>query len=284
MEPLDPRLNPLRPDLAGIELKGRVAAPRFVEARAARSARGVTDLRRAPAPDAPLDSQLLAAEEVGVYEVADGWAWVQSRADGYVGYVESAALGDPAGEPTHWVKVPRSFLFAEPDMKAPPLDALSMTGRVRVTEERGGFCEVAGGGFVYARHLEPLGAWAEDFVTTALQFMGVPYLWGGKTSLGLDCSGLVQVALAAAGTACPRDSDMQAATLGEERPPDEPPARGDLLALSDHVAIALDAWRVVHANAHDMQVAIEPLADLVERVTRECGRGITAIRRPRPLV
>ncbi len=284
MDPLDPRLNPLRPDLAGIELKGRVAAPRFVEARAARCTRGAADLRRAPASDAPLDSQLLAGEEVGVYEVAGGWAWVQSRADGYVGYVEAVALDDGPGEPTHWIKVPRSFLFAEPDKKAPPLDALSMTGRVRVTEERGGFCEVAGGGFVYARHLAPLGVWAEDFVTTALQFMGVPYLWGGKTSRGLDCSGLVQVALAAAGTACPRDSDMQAATLGEERPLDEPPARGDLLALSDHVAIALDAWRVVHANAHDMQVAIEPLADLVERVTRESGRGITAIRRPRPLV
>ena len=284
MKPLDPRLHPYRPDLAGAELTGRVEAPRFVEARPAQVARGVTDLRRAPAPDAPLDSQLLAGEEVGVYELAGGWAWVQNRSDGYVGYVEAAALRDEVLEPTHWIRIPRSFVFPEADMKTPPLDALSMTGRVRVTGETGPYRAIAGGGFVYARHLAPLGDWAEDFVTTALQFLGLPYLWGGKASLGLDCSGLVQLVLAAAGTACPRDSDLQAESLGEARPLGAAPVRGDLIYLPGHVAIALDGWRVVHANAHEMLTCIEPLAELVERVTRESGRGITAVRRPRPLV
>ncbi|MEE8535837.1 MAG: NlpC/P60 family protein [Kiloniellales bacterium] len=277
---LDPRLNPVRPDLAGAELKGRVEAQRFAEARPAQVARGAVDLRRAPAADAPLDSQLLAGEAVGIYEVADGWAWVQSRADSYMGYAAADALREEQEAPSHWVKVPRTFVFPEPDEEAPPLDALSMTGRVRVTAEAGRFCELAGGGWVTGRHLAPLDTPAEDFVAVALQFMGVPYLWGGKTSQGLDCSGLVQVALAAAGIAAPRDSDMQAAGLGEARPLDAEPAHGDLIYLPSHVAIALDRWRVVHANAHEMLVSIEPLDELVARVTKKYGQGITAVRRP----
>jgi cell wall-associated NlpC family hydrolase len=165
-----------------------------------------------------------------------------------------------------------------------------MTARVRVVSQQARYSEVAwgagtdtGAGWVPSGHLMPLGETVEDFVSTALAFIGVPYLLGGRTSLGLDCSGLIQVALAAAGTACLRDSYMQAASLGEPRPLGEPPVRGDLLFLPGHVAIALDAWRVVHANAHDMMTTIEPLDDLVRRVEARDGTGLTAIRRPRPL-
>ncbi len=280
MTELDPRLNPLRPDLAGAELEGRVEAPRFVAGHAAQVAHGTADLRRAPSPAAPLASQLLGGEEVTVYEVADGWAWVQNRSDGYVGYVEQAALGREVRTTTNWVKVLRTFLFPEPDEKAPPLDALPMTARVEVVAEHGRFSEIAGGGWITGRHLAVRGGHFEDFVTTALGFMGVPYLWGGKTSLGLDCSGLIQVVLAAAGIACPRDSDMQAQSLGEARPTGEAPERGDLIYMPGHVAIALDGWRVVQANAHDMMTTIEPLVDLLARVEQESGQGITAVRRP----
>jgi len=285
-ESLDPRLHPLRDDLAGAELKGRIERPRYAEARPAQVGAGTLDLRRAPAGDAMLVSQLFHGDEVRVYETKDGWAWLQHAGDGYVGFAEAAALREVTETPTHWVRVPRSFVFPAPDEKAPPLDALPMTARVRVVSQQDKFSEIAWGGadgWVPSRHLLGRGETVEDFVATALAFLGVPYLWGGRTSLGLDCSGLVQVALAAAGTACPRDSDMQEASLGEPRPLDEPTTRGDLFYMPGHVAIALDAWRVLNANAHDMMTSIEPLDDLVARVQAESGTGITAIRRPRPL-
>ena len=289
---LDLRLHPLRDDLAGAELKGRPELenrpqrPRFAEARPAQVAVGTLDLRRAPAHAAMLVSQLFHGDQVRVYEAKDGWAWLQNTRDGYVGYAEAAALREEIEVPSHWVRVPRSFVFPKSDEKAPPLDALPMTAGVRVLSERGTYSEVAwadSAGWVPTRHLLAEGETVEDFVATALAFLGMPYLWGGRTSLGLDCSGLVQVALAAAGIPALRDSDQQEASLGELRPLDEPASRGDLLYMPGHVVIALDAWRVVHANAHDMMTSIEPLEDLVARVQAESGAGITSIRRPRAL-
>jgi cell wall-associated NlpC family hydrolase len=249
-------------------------------------ARGVAALRRRPGADAPQDSQLLSGEEVRVYDEAEGWAWVQNRTDSYVGYVESAALGAETRAASHSVAVLRSFLFPGPDLKLPPLDALSMTGRVAVTGTEGGYSQVAFGGrngWIYSRHLAPEGEVAGDFVATALQFLGVPYLWGGKASGGLDCSGLVQVALARAGIPCPRDSDLQAESLGAAvswEPGRTELQRGDLIYFPGHVAIALDARDVVSANAHAMMVSIEPLEVLEARVKQESGgTGVTAVRR-----
>jgi cell wall-associated NlpC family hydrolase len=280
MSRLDPRLHPYRSDLAAARLEGRVKAARFVEGAHRQVRHGVTALRGAPATSAELTSQLLGGEVVTVYDEADGWAWVQNQTDGYVGYTPTAALSTELRQPTHVVKVLRSFVYPEADMKAPPLDVLGMSGTVAVTGEAAGFCALDGSGWIYGRHLARLDEPAPDHVATALAFLGAPYLWGGKTSPGLDCSALVQVALHRAGLACPRDSDMQAESLGEVRPVDAPPARGDLIFLSRHVAIALDGWRVLHATAHDMLVAIEPLADLVARAEQLTGRGITAVRRP----
>ncbi|MDH3793041.1 MAG: C40 family peptidase [Rhodospirillales bacterium] len=277
---LDPRLNAYRPDLAAAELKGRVDAARFVAGTCRQVKHGLAELRRAPAAGAELTSQLLGGEVVTVYDETDGWAWVQNQTDGYVGYTPAAALSAELRQPSHVVKVLRSFVYPEPDMKAPPLDVLGLSGSAAVTGETAEFCALAGGGWVYGRHLAPLDEPALDYVATAIEFLGAPYLWGGKTSLGLDCSALVQVALNRAGHPCPRDSDMQAESLGEARPADAPPERGDLVFVSRHVAIALDDWRILHATAHDMLVAIEPLADLVARAERLTGRGITALRRP----
>ena len=279
MPELDPRLNPYRPDLAAASLEGAVEAERFVEGSRQQVARGLADLRRRPEAGAPLGSQLLHGETVTVYDEKDGWAWVQNETDGYVGYVPAEALSARVHAPTHEVKVLRTFVFPEPDLKAPPLDALPLCGKVAAVGESGAFRELAGGGWVYARHLAEPDETATGTLATMLEFLGVPYLWGGKTSLGLDCSALVQLALHRAGLPCPRDSDMQAGSLGEARPVDQPPRRGDLIYLPGHVAIALDDWRVVNANAHDMLVAIEPLAELVARVEAESGRGITAVGR-----
>ncbi len=286
----DPRLNAYRPDLAAESLKGQVAAARFTAGRPAQVARGVAALRRTPAAAAPQDTQLLSGEAVTIFDEAGGWAWVQNRSDSYVGYVESAALAAEAGATTHSVKVLRSFLFPGPDLKLPPLDALTMTGRVAVTDTEGAYSRVAFGGqqgWVYSRHLAPEGEVAPDFVATALQFLGLPYLWGGKASDGLDCSGLVQVALARAGIPCPRDSGMQETSLGAALPWEPGHAeplpelqRGDLIYFPGHVAIALDAESVVSANAHAMMVSVEPLADLEARVKQESGgTGVTGVRR-----
>ncbi len=282
MKPLDPRLYPYRPDLAGEHLQGRVKATRFVAGAHRQVGPGVAALRRDPTADGELVSQLLGGELVTLYDEADGWAWVQNQTDGYVGYTPASALSAELRRPTHVIKVLRSFVYAEADMKAPPLDALAMSGTVAVTGEAGDFCRLAGGGWVYGRHLARLDEPAPDHVATALEFLGAPYLWGGKTSPGLDCSALVQVALHRAGVACPRDSDMQAEGLGQARPADAPPQRGDLVFFEGHVAIALDSWRILHATAHDMLVAIEPLAELVDRAVRITGRGIAAVRRPVP--
>ncbi len=294
MTELDPRLNAYRPDLAAESLEGRIAAERFTAGRPAQVARGVAALRRHPAAEAPQDTQLLSGEEVTVYDEADGWAWVQNRTDGYVGYVESAALGAETSTTTHSVKVLRSFLFPGPDLKLPPRDALTMTGRVAVTGSEGAYSEVTFGGqrgWIYTTHLaaqgEGGGEVAPDFVATALQFLGVPYLWGGKASDGLDCSGLVQVALVRAGIPCPRDSSVQETSLGKALPWEPGRTelmpelrRGDLIYFPGHVAIALDAAQVVSSNAHAMMVSIEPLADLEARVKEESGgTGVTAVRR-----
>ena len=288
MPQLDPRLNAYRPDLAAESLKGRVEAARFVAGRPAQVVRGVAALRRRPGAGEPLDSQLLSGEAVTVYDQADGWSWVQNASDGYVGYVDSAALAAEVRATTHSVAVPGSFLYPEPDLKAPPRDRLTMTGRVAVVDQRGGFSKAALGapgqdGWVYTRHLAAEGEVAPDYVETALRFLGVPYLWGGKAGDGLDCSGLVQVALARAGIACPRDSDMQAESLGRAvpwEPGRRALERGDLIYFPGHAAIALDAERVVNANAHAMLVSVEPLEDVEDRVKAETGgTGITAVRR-----
>ncbi len=287
MSTLDPRLHAYRADLAAESLRGQVGAPRYVAGRPAQVVRGIADVRRNPAASAPLDTQLLCGEQVTVYDEADGWAWVQNASDGYVGYVESAALGAEAQAPTHSVAVLRTFLYPEPSIKTPPLDCLSMTSPVTVVGTKGPFSEVrlaapGSGGWIYSCHLAAAGAVVPDYLATARQFLGAPYLWGGRNSLGLDCSALVQLALARAGIPCLRDSYMQETTLGTAVPVDAGrcvPRRGDFIYSPGHVAMAWDEGTVLHATGHTMLVVIEPLADLLQRVMAESGGGFTAARR-----
>jgi cell wall-associated NlpC family hydrolase len=281
MPAFDPRLTPARADLAAKGLEGKVAAARFVEGRAFEVIEPQTAVRATPAPDAPLLTEALKGERVTIYDMnAEGWAWGQLAADHYVGWLPANALS-PAGPPaSHKVTALRTFAFPGPSIKLPPLEALPLGARVAIARVEDRLAVTRSGAYVPAPHLAPLDFVEPDFVAVAERFIGVPYLWGGKTALGLDCSGLVQVALAAAGRVCPRDSDMQEQALGAPVPHAGEGAlqRGDLVFWKGHVAIVREGATLIHANAFHMAVAIEPLAGAIARI-REAGSEITSVRR-----
>lgn len=281
----DPRITPARPDLAAEHLKGRVSAARYVRGTELEVRDAQAPVRREPAPDAPLDTEALHGERVTVYEEnGEGWYWGQLGSDGYVGWIPANALRPPGPPPTHHVAALRTFVFPGRSIKAPPIDALSLGSRVVVkTPPRADSAELidlASGFFIPSRHLAPLDSREPDFVAVAERFVGVPYLWGGKTSLGIDCSGLVQIALTASGIACPRDSDMQERALGTPLPVDDLTGlrRGDLIFWKGHVAIVRDERSIVHANAFHMAVAIEPIGEALRRIA-DGGSQIASIKR-----
>ena len=277
----DPRITPVRPDLAAEFLRGVVDAPRFAAGRVLRVAIGVAPVRGAPRPDAPLLTEALLGETVAVFDTQEGWCWGQLEADGYVGWLPEAAFEGDQGEPTHRVSALRSFRFPGPSIKLPPADVVPLNARVTVVGRNGTLAVLAGGGCVPDVHLCPLDRFDSDFVAVAERFAGVPYLWGGKTGLGLDCSGLVQVALMACGQVCPRDSDMQEASLGAAVTDWDAATlrRGDLIFWQGHVAIARGDGTIIHANAHHMAVAIEPAGQAIVRIAA-AGFPVRAIRRP----
>jgi len=247
----DKRLHAFRPDLADARLKGEVTADRFVTGKPARIVASVADMLGEPRPDAGLNTQLLRGDNVTVFDEAEGWAWVQAERDGYVGYVSGGFLGPRSETPTHMVSAPRSFLYSGPDLRFPRLGELSLGSSVTV----------------------------KDFAETLLM---TPYLWGGSTAFGIDCSGLVQLSMRMAGRDVPRDSDMQAARLGE---PVEAGSgysrlrRGDLAFWKGHVAIMTDERTMIHANGHTMLVSREGLAEAIGRIVYLYG-GPTGFRRP----
>ena len=278
MVALDPRLHPFRPEIAASYLKGQVEAERFVEGTRHEVVEPIAPLRRAPSHEAQQVTEALLGERVIVYETTEeGWAWGQLETDGYVGWLSANALARPGPAATHKVCVPRTLCFPAPDIKRPPLTALPLGARVAIARQDERFAITTTGLHIPEAHLAPIKAKASDFVAVAEALLGAPYLWGGKTSLGLDCSGLVQVALQAAGVACPRDSDMQELSLGKLSSPADL-RRGDLVFWKGHVAIARDHETLLHANAHAMMVAIEPFADAVLRI-KAGGADVTSVKR-----
>jgi hypothetical protein len=280
--PGDPRLTPARPDLAAKHLQGKVAAERFVEGTAYEVVTPQAPLRRQPRLDAMLDTEALKGERVFVYDANDeGWSWGQLESDGYVGWLPTDALRRAGELPTHTVTALRTFVFPGPSIKVTPLEALSLGCRLRVTRVQTEFAVTVDNGFVPLQHVAPADQRERDAVAVAERFIGTPYLWGGKTSFGLDCSALVQLALTAAGVPCLRDSDMQEQTLGSPIDITDDPSklqRGDLLFWKGHVAIARNATTLIHANAHHMAVAIEPIAEAIARISA-AGCELSSVRR-----
>ena len=278
----DPRITPARPDLAASHLEGTVKAARFVKGERREIIDPQAPVRREPSPDAALDTEALKGERVCVYETTDeGWAWGQLEADHYVGWLPAGALGPPGPEPTHRVCAPRTIVFPGPSIRIPPVEMLSMNAQVAVVRSDDRFAVTSTGGYLPAHHLAPRGSFEQDFVAIAERFVGVPYLWGGKTSLGLDCSSLVQIALTACGIACPRDSYMQESALGRAVEPGGDFAqlkRGDLIFWKDHVAIVRDRDTLVHANAHHMAVVVERIETAIKRIG-DSGNPVTSVRR-----
>jgi cell wall-associated NlpC family hydrolase len=281
MPDFDPRVTPARADLAAKFLEGTVSAPRYVEGRVYEVIAPQAPLRQAPRPDAPLDTETLKGERVTIYdENEEGWAWGQLTADNYVGWLPLGALTPPGALPTHKVAALRTFAFPGPSIKLPPVEAFPFGAKLAVTRVEDRMAVTDSGFYVPAIHLQPVAANETDFVALAERFRGAPYLWGGKTVLGLDCSGLVQIALAACGVSCPRDTDMQEQALGTAVGDSRHSQfkRGDLIFWKGHVAIACDAANLLHANAFHMAVAIEPIAEAVASI-RAAGSEVTSVRR-----
>jgi hypothetical protein len=276
----DRRLTPARPDLAAKYLEGQVKARRFVTGKRCEIVAAIAALRKTPSSDAALETEALRGERVTVYERKDDWAWSQLSSDGYVGYLPVRALGAVGPAPTHRVSALRTFAFPGPSIKLPPAMTLPLGAMLAITREDDAFAVTTDGLFVPLQHLAPCDTVEIDFVAIAERFVDTPYLWGGKTSLGIDCSGLVQVALAACGIPCPRDSDLQQAALGRALSETEAKhlQRGDLIFWNGHVAIVRDSQTIVHANAHHMATAIEPTETAMNRIEAAGGRLIS-IRR-----
>jgi cell wall-associated NlpC family hydrolase len=277
----DPRLTPARPELAAKYLEGKVKAARFVVGEEFEIVDALAPLREGPSTDAMLATQALKGEHVTIYDRnGEGFAWGQLNSDGYVGWLPDRALAKPSGKTTHKITAIRTFAFPGPSIKLPPVETLVMGALVTAIREDGPFAVTREGWYLPQRHLGAIDRFAEDFVAVAERFVGTPYLWGGKSSLGIDCSGLVQASLNTAGTGCPRDSDMQQEGLGRLLGLAEASRlqRGDLIFWKGHVAVVRDADSIVHANAHHMATVIEGTREAIARI-KATGSEISAIKR-----
>lgn len=263
---LDPRVHAYRRDLAHVALAPHVGAQHYAEPQPQRVITALAPVRKAPDDMAEQVSQLLRGEPFDVLDVGPAYSWGQCGLDGYVGYVPNACLGE-AMAPTHRVAVPHAQAFTTASIKARPACDLLLGAHLRVVGATGEFLELDDGSFVRQRLLALLDApRPADWVSVAETLMHTPYGWGGRSRLGIDCSGLVQIAVQTCGIVAPRDSDQQRDQLGTPVAIDQPPQRGDLVFFPGHVGLMMDATTLLHANAHHMAVVAEPLATVIARV------------------
>jgi cell wall-associated NlpC family hydrolase len=280
MTDFDARTTLARPDLAASALRDRFKADHYKDGQTLQVVQSTLPLFSAPRADGAMQSEALFGETITVVEQSpEGWSWGQSDQDDYVGYLPSDGLSSALSEPTHRVTSLRSFVYAETSIKRVPLTSLSFGSLVSVTGSDGIFSRLKQGGFLITQHLTPLDLISHDPCAFALLFLNTPYLWGGRSGFGLDCSGLVQLALQACGFPCPRDSDMQERELGEKLADDTDLRRNDLIFWKGHVGLMLDETTLLHASGHHMLVVKEPLAEARARILAKTGHDITSCKR-----
>ena len=270
---MDQRFQAYNERVAAIDLKSDIDHHNFVHPECCQISVPVCDLLDEPNGDR--QRQFLYGASVDVFEDVAGWAFVRQHSDGYVGYVKAAALSSYSN-PTHYITNPLTHCYRDADFKSPDIFQLPMQSSIRVHEHKDRFGRTDLG-WIPLTHLKPLAEKAPDIVTEAQKFLGVPYLWGGNSALGIDCSGLVQVACSACGIKAPADSDLQRAALGEHVNGDM--TRGDLLFWKGHVALVHDAGHILHANAHAMAVTLEPINDAIKRIEKSGDGPIIAHKR-----
>ena len=278
---LDRRLNAVRDDLADEAFKDKISATKFVSFYEAQVISNTAPIKRQPSFDAALDTELLFGEVVKVFDESEGWSWVQSTRDSYVGYIPSDCLTQIVVKATHRVKSLRTFVYPTPDIKTPPADFLSINSLVTVAEEKDNFVKLNNGYFLYKSHLTAIDEYETDFVEVARRFIGVPYLWGGRSSLGIDCSGLVQMALQSVGNNVLRDSDMLEGHVGyilSEVYDVRLILRGDLVFWKGHVGIMVDPETLLHANGYHMDTVEESITGAIERIQNQYG-SVTCFKR-----
>jgi cell wall-associated NlpC family hydrolase len=272
--------------VAHSSLQGQVNADRFGDGEACRIVEVVADL--CSEPDGPRDRQLLRGDAFTALDVCDGHVFGYAGKDGYVGWLKVTALvNHPAEPPTHRVSAPRSYAKSTAGLKQMGrVTSLPLGAQLAVLENEDGWARVAWSrgtlpqdAFVPAGHLSPIDTHEDDPVDVAERLLGTPYLWGGNSSFGIDCSGLVQAACLACGIPCPGDSDFQEAELGTHLPEGAPLQRGDLLFWKGHVAWVAGPNTLLHANAFHMAVAFEPLQDAIKRIERQGDGPVTARKR-----
>ncbi len=281
---LDPRLTAARPDIAWSGHRGEIDAARFTAGKVHTITTPYADLKKTPRPGAPLLTQALLGEKFRSLEKHAGWAFGFLEHDGYVGYLRTTGLGEHTPEPTHMVSVPLSHVYSTPDVKTPVPTPLPFGARVAIRGEgfRKGFAEAQGLGWIYARHLTALGTTNKDYLRTAGLFLNAPYVWGGRTALGLDCSALVQLALMWAGIPCPRDTDLQQKELGHSitNVPDLALCKkGDLVFFPGHVGFMANDTHLLHANATHMRVTLEDAGKVADQLKSGPDVPIVDIRR-----
>lgn len=274
---LDLRTNAVRGDLADFSLAGILFAPHYAKAEAMHCMGAAAFVRETGSHDARASSQLLPGETFHLLDVTGEWAWGFCDHDGYVGYVERAALGVGALIATHRVTARSAPLFATADIKSPVQGYLPAGSRIFGAVADNFLMTDAGA--IHSRHVMPLTQDKTDWVAAAERQIGQPYVWGGRGAGGIDCSGLIQLALGQAGIKVPRDSDLQREGIGDPLPADAPLQRGDLVFFPGHVGIMLDAANMLHANAFWMTTLVEPLADVIARLKPEHDEPVLARRR-----
>lgn len=270
---MDRRSHPATPRIGHVSLQGKVDLPAYTEGEAMQVTLPLADLLNTPSGSR--ERQVSMGEGFTVIDTDGSHAFGFTTRDGYCGWLPKAAL-EPWIDPTHWLAVPASHLYPEPRMKSRAIEWLTMGARLRVLEDHGDWAETTKG-FIWKAHLAPVGHWMADPVAVAERFLGSPYLWGGNSRAGIDCSGLAQISQLCCGRPCPGDSDLQQA-LGSEVEGDL--KRGDLLFWKGHVALAMDASRMIHATAAYMSVVIEETSAAITRIEAAGGGPVVARRRP----